>query len=220
MVRIKINGIEYKLQTRWEETDPDKLMVCEGIREEIAALSDIPVEILNQATELQLWPIYVACSFIDDTDAMPAIEPTNKKGEPVNVENLAYKRLELAKQFLKFGKPYRKILNVARVYYPKEKNPVRLIGLGVSIVNQISIFLGYYEEMFKSEATGEQESAGIQSLSDFGSWGTVFAMANKNILDVNKIMNKPAIEVYTALHYSWRESKYLEALHEIRSRKK
>jgi hypothetical protein len=128
--------------------------------------------------------------------------------------------MEIAKQELATDhKPYRKLLNVAMLYYPEEKNPVRLIGLGLSIINQIAVFLETYEEMLYSEPEPEAVSAGVENLSAFGSWGTAFVLSGKDPLKVNEILQRPAIEIYTALFYSWKESRYQKALMEARLKK-
>ncbi len=208
-----INGKECKILTRWSEVDPVILSDCQDFREELKCLTTAPREIIERADELQLFPLYTLISFIHECEQMPAFQA-------MDVEQDTYQKMEIAKIELSTDhKPYRKLLNVAMLYYPKEKDPVRLIGLGISIVAQITVFLEGFEEMLHSEPEGEEVSAGVEGLSAFGSWGTAFALAGKDPLKVNEVLNRPAIEIYTCLNYCWKESKYQKALIEARQKK-
>jgi hypothetical protein len=210
MLKAKINDEEYQILTRWEEVDPVKLSDCVDFRAELACLTTVPIELLNRATELQLFPLYTVISFIHEVELLPALQA-------LNVEKASYEKMEISKQELSTNhKPYRKILNVAMMYYPEEKNPVRLIGLGLNIISQIALFLENYEDMLHSEPEPEESSAGIEDLSAFGSWGTAFVLAGKDPLKVNEVLQRPAIEIYTCLYFTWKESKYQKAL--IKSR--
>lgn len=213
MVKAIINGTECKIMTKWSEVDPVKLSDCQDFRDELKCLTDVPCGTLDRATETQLFPIYTLISFIHECETLPILQA-------MNVEKATYEKLEISKQELRTDhKPYRKILNVAILYYPEEKNPVRLIGLGLNIIDQIALFLSHYEDMLHSEPDAEETNAGIEDLSAFGSWGTAFALSGKDPLKVNEVMRRPAIEIYTALYYSWKESKYQKALIDARYKK-
>lgn len=212
MVKVSINGSEYHVQTSWEEVDPDKVMVCENFREEICAMSDIPEDIVKRAVPEQLFPIYTLISFTDDLDNLPDIPA-------VNVAEESYEKMELAKIRTKTGKPYNRVLKAARTYYPEEKNAVRLLSLGISIVNQIDIFLSKYTEMTESEHTNDEIVAGIDTLTAFGAWGTAFSLAGKDVLKIRAVLDMKAITIYEALRYNFRESKYTRNLIEIRNKK-
>lgn len=214
MVTVKINGTPYKVCTSWDDvTDVTELLKAEDFKDELIALSTIPRETIESADELSLFPLYTLISFLDDIDS---IDPLQAR----SVARSKYERMELAKTFLKDGKQWKRIYLAAKVYYPKEKNPSRLLSLGVNIVSQIATFLSNYRDMLEHEPDQEEEAAGIDDLSGFGSFGTVYNLAGKDLTKVREIYAKPAIEVYTALHYSFREAKYMRALHEIRNRKK
>jgi hypothetical protein len=213
MISIKINGETYEVCTKWEEVDPDKLLACDGFKDELKALTTIPPDLIDKCTSDQLWPVYTLVSFIDDLDNMPYLQATD-------IEDRWYEKFELAKSGMKTGKSYKKILNAARAYYPKEKDPVKLIALGVSIIQQISLFLSHYEEMTHDEPEADESKAGIADLAAFGFVGTVYNLAGKDILKMKAIYHLPLLEVYTVLHYSWREAKYQKALFEIRNPRK
>lgn len=213
MVTAKINGKEYGILTRWAEVDPVVLSDCQNFRDELRCLTDLPADIIDRASETQLFPIYTVISFIHECETMPALPAMDIDREP-------YERLEIAKLELATDhKPYRKLLNVAMLYYPEEKNLERLIGLGINIVSQIAVFLEGFEEMLHSEPEGDEVAAGVEGLSAFGSWGTAFVLAGKDPLKVNEVLQRPAIEIYTALYYSWKESRYQKALIEARQKK-
>lgn len=213
MVKVKINNVEYSVQTSWDEVDPDKLMLCENFREELECLSTIPKDIIDRATDEQLFPFYTLTSFIHEIGEMPMIDT-------VDISQESYEKLELARERMKIGKEYNKILISARTYYPEEKDTVRLLSHGISIVNQIILFLDKYTEMQGSEHTNDELMAGIESLDAFGSWGTAFVLAGKDILKLRGVLDMKAITVYEALRYNFRESKYIKNLFEIRNPKK
>lgn len=209
MVRVAINGSEYLVSTSWEEADIDKLLACEDFKDELKCLTTLPHELIDKASMVQLWPVYTCLSFIDDVEA---IEPL----PALSVEDAPYEQIELAKTFMSgLSKPYKKILNAARVYYPGEKNTVQLIRLGVSIVSQIAVFLKYYQSMNKDKPTFNEQIAGVEELGKFGSWGTVYNLANRDITKMEEIFKMPAIKVYTTLFYSWKESQYQKKLFEL-----
>jgi hypothetical protein len=193
--------------------DPVKISDCQDFREELKCLTTVPHDIINRASETQLFPIYTVITFIHECEQMPAMQA-------LDVSILPYEKLDIAKLELATDhKPYRKLLNVAMLYYPAVADPVQLIGLGISIVSQIAVFLEGFEDMLTSEPETEEVNAGVEDLSAFGSWGTAFALSGKDPLKVNEILQRPAIEIYTALYYSWKEAKYQKALMEARAKK-
>src|SRR5688572_6310295 len=104
MISIKINGETYQVCTQWDEVDPDKLLACEGFKDELKALTTIPPDLIDKCTSEQLWPVYTLISFIDDLDNMPYLQATD-------IEDRWYEKFELAKAGMKTGKSYKKILN-------------------------------------------------------------------------------------------------------------
>lgn len=208
MVRVILNGTTYQIQTQWKEVDALRLATCEDFRDELKCLTTIPEEIINKATELQLWPVYTCLSFIDDLDSYPL-------EQAVAIDRQSYERLELARRALQTGKPYRKIINAALVYYPDLTDPVRLLGLGVSVVSQINVFLGNYRDMLEAGPDLRQEQAGIDQLAGFGAWAAAYNLGGRDLTKLSAVLELPAIKVYTALYYGWRESEYLKRLANI-----
>jgi hypothetical protein len=213
MISVTLNGNSYKVCTKWEEVDINKLESCEGFKDELKALTTIPPELIDKYTNEQLWPIYTLISFIDDFDLMPFHEATD-------IERRWYVKFEAARAGTLTGKPYRKIIKAAKAYYPKETDPVKLIGLGVSIIHQISVFLANYQDMTEDEPGQDEKAAGIEELSGFGSFGTAYTLAGKDLLKLKDIYHMSLIEVYTALYFSWKEAKYQKKLFDIRNPKK
>lgn len=210
---IKVNGTEYNVTTSWDEVDVDRILTCDTFRDELKALTTIPHDLIDNTEDLNLFPIYTLVGFIDDLDYIPQMEV-------VDVAVGTYNDFEMAKRELREGKPYQKFIKVARVYYPEQKNAYLLLCLGANLVDKISTFLSNYEEMSKAEPDAEEVAAGVDELSGFGSWGTAYELAQKDITKVNTIFDMRAIEVYTALHYSWKQAQYMKRLHEIRYPKK
>ena len=213
MVKVRINGADYEVKTLWEEVDADRLMVCETFREELAVMSTIPADLIGKASEIQLFPFYTLISFLYEVDELPMVEA-------VNIENESYEKLELCKQRIQTGKTYNKLLKAARTYYPEENKTVLLLSLGVSIVQQISIFLAKYTEMTEAEHENDEIVAGIDRLTAFGAWGTAFTLAGKDVLKLRGVLDMKAITVYEALRYNFREAKYMKRLFEIKNPKK
>lgn len=215
MVNLKINGVKCKVFTRWEEVDTSRLLASNEstIRDEIKALSTIPHNFIDKADDVQLFPFVTLISFIYEAEMIPAI-----KADPINIKS--YNLFEKAKKACSQGKPYQKLLRVAKVYYPDEKNVVRLIGLGLSIVHQIAVFLEHYQDMIEDPGDPLKVQAGVEELTAFGHWGTAFNLAGHDLEKVDRVLEMPTIKVYTALHYSWRESKFREAYLELKYPKK
>jgi hypothetical protein len=210
MISVTINDVNYSLCSEWSEVDLPKLLAATNFKEDLLALSDLPKDLVELATDLQLFPLYTIISFIDDLQSIEMLPATSvAQGE--------YGQLEFAKQILQSDKrEAKKLLTIAMEYHKDEKNPVRLLGLGADIVSQIAKFLSHYKEMMDHEPDMEEEAAGIESLSDFGSFGTVYNLAQKDITKVRTIYAMKAIDVYTAIHFGFRENKYMTELAKIK----
>jgi hypothetical protein len=211
MVQVKINGVQYNICSSWSEVDKAKLMACDNPKQELKALSNIPSELIDKAPDTQLFPLFTVISFIHDVDIIAEVQALD-----IPVKS-CYNSFEKAKKLLLSDKPKNhRLIGVASIYYPGEKDLVRLIGLGRSIDSQIALFLEVYLEMFEEKPTDNQISAGIEGLSVFSHWGVAYTMAGRDLERMNRILfNTPVIEVYTALHYSWREAKYNKRLWEL-----
>lgn len=196
------------MASRWSDVDVEKLLTCQTFKDEIKALTDIPHELVDKWPDVQLFPIFTAMSFLTDLDLYPVYEAIVIEKEP-------FEQFELCRSAMEAGKTYVRAIAAAKVYYPEEKNAEKLLGYGVHIIDQVHQFLKFYEEMFKHEPDGDAEIAGIEKLAQFGSWGRAYILAGRDLLKTRELFKLPAIEVYTALLYNFRESKYQKALHEI-----
>jgi hypothetical protein len=211
MVTVWLNKKPYQVANTWGDVDIAKLMevhrdedgniIPTTSKHELKALSSIPHDLIDVTPDIQLFPLYTIISFIHEAELMPYVEAEN-------VASSQYRKFESAKHALRDGKPYRKIIAAAQVYYPDEKNSVRLVGLGISIVNQVAIFLQNYTDMINATPEKNEVEAGVEELAAFSYWGTAYVMAGRNLLNVDAILAKPAIEVYTAMYYSFKEAKY------------
>ncbi len=211
MTTVTIGGTSYKVKTAWSEVDPDELLKCkEQTVPELSYLTEIPASILEALADPL--PLLTLTSFLDNPAdvVLEAIE-----FDVPNVDKQAYQKFEKCKMLMRSGKLYTKLFNIARVYYPDEKNSVHLISIGLNILNQIEVFLSGYKEMYEEGLTPEQELAGFARLSSFGPWGTAYTLAGQDPTKTNDILNLPAIEVYTALFFNFLQSKAQKAFIEI-----
>lgn len=71
---VRINGTDYNVITTWDQVDIEKILKCETFRDELKALTDIPAYIIDNADDLQLFPIYTLLGFLDDFEAIPVTE--------------------------------------------------------------------------------------------------------------------------------------------------
>jgi hypothetical protein len=214
MVKIKINNTKYKVPTSFKEViDFDKLMVCETVLDELKTLTTIPADILSQLNEEQQFAIANLTSFLDDINDLEDF--VTGVTDIVDVEIETYEKLELAKMAMK-GKMYQQLYKVAKVYYPKETDNKKLLSIGYHLYIQIATFLEHYKDMYEGELDNDEIMAGVHQLIGFGAFGTAFVLAGRDLLKLRSILDQPALDVYTALHYSFRENKYQMSLHEIR----
>jgi hypothetical protein len=196
------------MASRWEDVDVEKLLTCENFKDEIKALTNVPHDLVDRWSDIQLFPLFTAMSFLTDLELYPVVEALTIEKEP-------FEQFELCRSMMEAGKIYVRAIAAAKVYYPEEKSATRLLGYGVHIIGQVHTFLKFYEEMFKAEPEGDAEIAGIEKLAQFGSWGRAYILSGRDLIKTRELFKLPAIEVYTALLYNFREAKYQKALHEI-----
>lgn len=213
MVKVKINDIYYKIPTSWKEVDISLIINCDSPKTELSLLSGIPEDLLNRIPGNYLFSLYQLIEFVNDPESIIEIL---EEVDCVNIEMLPYEKFEQAKAGID-EKLYKTLYNLSMVYYPEEKNSVRQMSLGFKILNQITVFLSHYEEMFKDEPENDEIAAGIDRVQAFGVWGTVYNLAGRDLLKMESVLQLPAINVYTALFYSYRERKFMEAYQKIKT---
>lgn len=201
---IVINGKDYWIHSTWNGIDLENLIKACTLQQELAALSNIPIEVLNSATDESLWPLYTVISFIDS--------PQIYEVHAVSVALGKYEEIEQAKKYLRGGRVFRQLINVAKVYYPDETDPLKLLSLGANLTKQIEVFLSQFKDMIEEQPTGEEERAGASDLAAFESFGTVMSLAQDDITKMRAIFAMPAQEVYLSLRYAWVKNKYQKAL--------
>lgn len=204
MVTIRINKQKFKFAQNFSEVDADKLMACENFIDELVACSDVPREIFLNVPVKNLFPLYTIISFLDDNEdidnALIGVSGV------ANIELESYMKLEQCRQILRSGKPYKQLMRIAKVYHPDIKETVLLLSYGANILNQIAVFLENYKEMNNAELSEDEQNAGFERLSVFGGWGTAFSMSGEDPIKTKAILQEPAIDIYTALFYSYIKS--------------
>src|SRR5688500_5966268 len=117
MKSVNLNGTWYKLCDNWADVDADRLLEIYTRGEpvtskmELEALSTIPASFINRCDDLDLFPLYTVISFINEAELMPYIE-----APPVYKQE--YRKFEQGKKALQEGKPYKRVIAVAKVFYP------------------------------------------------------------------------------------------------------
>jgi hypothetical protein len=246
MVKIRIGDKKYKFPSQWKEVDLSKIIDCITPRDYLNKLCNIPTGILEQLTENQLFSLYQMINFIEDEESLEGIlldlskevvfsckylnsidgrvayllKKTGLKYKSLikDVSLESYEKFEEAKS--KIGQElFKTLYQLCKIYYPDHKKTVHIFSLGADILNQINLFLGHYKEMFNDPPSNDELSAGVEELGVFGTWATVYNLSGRDILKMDDVLAKPAIEVYTALYYSFKERKYMDSLNEIRNRK-
>lgn len=213
MIRVTVQGVEEVIASSWDDvTNVTKLLECKNFRDELKLLSTVDRTLIEQADEEQLFPLFVAISFLEDPDTYPP-------HKALEIQLDTYDRLEQCKLAVSEGKLYQRAIKAAQIYYPQEVNAGRLVGLGVDIIQQLAIFLASYTEELKYIPTPQEQNAGIEELSKLGTWGTVYIMAGKDLAKMKVILEQPAIQVYTAMVYNARAHKFERKLIEAKTRK-
>jgi hypothetical protein len=208
MIQVRLNGVSYNICNTWGDVDLNKLVECETSKDELIALSDIPRKLVYKYEDLQLFPLYTLISFIHESELLPYVDAGD-------ISLMSYNLFEQGKKAISEGKPYQRIIKAGKIYFPEEKNSVRLIGLGLSILNQIALFLENYRDMLEDPPEKNAVEAGIEELSGFGHWGTAYNLVGRDLFKIDQMLALPAIKVYTALHYSWKEAKYQKRKYDL-----
>lgn len=203
MIDITINGKSYKVRTTWSEVSAEKLLSCSDSRSEILATSNISADIIYKARTDQLFPIYTLISFLHDIGNYPLAADTKQ------IEFEDYDHLVQVSQVIneRVNNPYQRSIRAAKVYYPDETDTLRLVSLGSSIVLQFHTFMSSYEELSKGANT-KDSTDWLERLQSMGAWGIAYVLAGRDITKMSAIFKMPAIQVYTAILYNFRESEH------------
>jgi hypothetical protein len=213
-VKINISDRSYSLPTGWSEVDIEQIINTESPKECIHVLGNIPLEIVNQLSESQLFSLYKIVNFIEDEESIE--ELIDESIECIDISLLPWEDFEKARGYAGM-QLYKSLYHICKTYYPYENKSVRLFSLGYNILKQIEVFLSHYEDMFKEEPDSDEISAGVENLNAFGMWATAYNLAGRDVLKIDQVLKMPVIEIYTALYYSYRERKYMNSLMNIKN---
>lgn len=209
MISLRIQGEPYSIAESIQECNIHRLVKATSEREELAAISDIPLEIVRRLD----WDTFSHLVEFLNSDE-------DYQCESVKVKDIAtesYEKLELAKKAIQdHDKLYMQVYSVARVYYPSLKKSSDIFKYGINLINQIGLFLEEFSEMYEDGPDALEVQAGIEKVNEMGSFGTAFTLAGKDLTKMDKVTEMPAIVVYTALLYNYRESKYMDALSKLK----
>jgi hypothetical protein len=225
MVKIHIGGKPYKLPTKWEEIDIHLLMGCTTPKEELSILGNIPPREINQLTHNQLFSLYQIIEFTHDHESLDGvlkeISCTQIYKDDVGpmIDFSSWEKLSKARKVIEpqYHKTY---YNLAKIYFPSEKDTINILSLGYKLLEQLNTFLGSYEEMFNEPYEDDEVNAGVEDLNGFDIFGTAFTLAGEDILKMDEVLQMPAVVIYTALYYSFKKRKYQENLMKIREDKR
>jgi hypothetical protein len=225
MVKVKIGDKHYSLPTRWEEVDIALLMDCTNPKEELSILGKIPPREISQLTSNQLFSLYQIIEFTNDHESLDGVlieiscTQTYKGETGPMIDFSSWEKLSKARKAIEpqYHKTY---YNLAKIYYPDEKNTLNILSLGYKLLEQLNTFLGAYEEMFNDPYEADELDAGVEELNQFDIFGTAFSLAGEDILKMDEVLQMPAVVIYTALYYSFKKRKYQENLMKIREEKR
>jgi hypothetical protein len=209
MISVRIQGNKYSIAENIYEVDIHRLIKASSEREELAAISDIPLSLVAR---------------LDLDTFLPLIEFLNADYDYVsldvkckNVSQEPYEKLELAKKAMQdHEKLYMQVYHVAAVYHPERKKSIPIFQTGINLIHQIGLFLDEFAEMNQEEPDSFEKAAGIDKLTELGSFGTAYNLAGKDLTKMDAITEMPAVVVYTALLYNYRESKYMDELNRLK----
>lgn len=210
MIRVTVNGSGYQIKTTWDEFTVNDLLACTDARSELIAASTLPADLIYKARPDHLFPFYTILSFMHDV-ANYKLAPDTKAIERESYDQFVQCCSVIQEQV----NPYQRAIKAALIYYPEELSVNKLMEYGASIVLQVNAFLESYSELNYKDPK-EEGSDYMDRLRTMGPWGTVYAMAGKDLTKMDAIFKKSTIEVYTAMIYNFREAMHHQTVKERR----
>lgn len=209
MINVSISGKQYTIATNIFEVDINRLVQAEGEREELAAISNIPLEV---ARLLDMDFFLPMIAFLNDPE-----DYSCEHVDTANVDEESYSKLEEARSaIISTDKIYKQIFEVSKVYHPDRKKSVPIFKTGINLLQKITLFLDEYSELTEDGPDQMEVSAGIDKINEMARFGTAFVLAGRDLTKMDQVTRMPAIVVYTALLYNHRENKYQEALYKLK----
>lgn len=209
MINLKINGIDYTIVDSIRDCNIHKLVKATSEREELAAISDIPLATVRMLD----WDIFEPLTeFLHNADEYQA-----KNVKVVDVAEQSYEKLELAKMAIHNNqKLYKQVFEVCMVYYPDSKKSTDIFNRGINLINGINLFLEEFAEMYEEQPDSLEIQAGIESVNELAAFGIPYQLAGRDLTKIDAVCEMPAHVIYNAMLYDFRYSKYTEALYKLK----
>lgn len=209
MIKVKINGAEYSIAQHLLEVNYKALIKATTDRQILAAISDIPMDII---TLLDIEALSPLLAFLECDEDYSAPEIKCVKVAEETYEKFLEAQLILRRE----SKRYRQLYFLSQLYHPERKKGVHILSTGINLINQINLFLDSYAELFNEGPTQIEIEAGIEQVNELAPFMTPYTLAGKDLLKMKEILKEPTVVVYSALLCNYREAKYQEELYRLK----
>lgn len=223
MIKLKVKDIWYDVPTNYDEIIWQHFVkICSNqdrsIIERINAVTNIPIEHL---LEVNIESFGNICNILEYIDKLDIAQHFGGLEIDLNVGKESYGDLEKARQEINQSGSWIKAANKVGLIYLKEDINELHLPLAIAkirpVFDKINEFLEKYRKLFEGEVEAEEQMAGVEVLSKFGSFPTIDRLAIAYGKTHDEVLAMPAEIVYTKLLYDLESSEYQEKLHKIKS---
>jgi hypothetical protein len=223
MIKLKVKETIYDVPTNFDELTWQHFVKIHSVQgrpilERIHVISNIPIDDL---LEFSLEDFGKLCEIIGFTDVLDIVQYYGGLEIDLNVGKESYGDLEKARQEINQSGSWIKAANKVGLIYLKEDISELHLPLAIAkirpVFDKINEFLEKYRKLFEGEVEAEEQMAGVEVLSKFGSFPTIDRLAIAYGKTHDEVLAMPAEIVYTKLLYDLESSEYQEKLHKIKS---
>lgn len=133
---------------------------------------------------------------------------------PVNIQLKAWENWNDAVKALNAADP--QILaapEVVRIYTGRSNFPILdLLAHWSHIIEQMDAHLEQFSDLFNQQPDENELAAGIERIQALGWFATLYALADGKLLDYDKILQQPLINVHYTLRMEMERNEYLRKL--------
>jgi hypothetical protein len=218
MINVKIAGNQYKIKNGWNDIEPIDLYNLRSNlpKDQLAVLSDIPIELIDNLPSDGLLSLYSLVSFIDDIPDQLTLEREIKIGKE------AWKKLEILRQSIKTKSIHHISFEACRIYFGEDvlKWPInKILGQASQIINELEVFLERFKDLNEDNPyDDDQIEAGVKAFETFGAFGILYSLADGDVTKYDQINEMNAEMVYFTLLFEKAKNDYNTKLKKIYDR--